>query len=133
MPSDSNRHHAGKPTACLDCGATAALTDGRFLITGKPCIHHEPSCPTYLAALELLVTDLDWFDAHPGERLWVRPAARCEFDEMFVAVGRRVPRSQRRHWSTLVTRYRSGVNRAYAFDGRVVSIQIVLPDQAGAA
>jgi len=42
-----------------------------------------------------------------------------------------VPRSQRRHWVTSVTRFRTGVCRAYACDEHVVSIQIILPDPAG--
>jgi len=110
----------------------AGPADADCVLPGHPRIRHAASCPIYLAALELLGDDLDWFHDHPGAGFRLRPVTRCEFAEMATAVGRRVPRSQRRHWITLVTRYRSGVNRAYAYGGRVVSIQVVLPDPAGA-
>jgi len=85
-----------------------------------------------LAAIGLLNDDLNWFDAHPGERLLLRPLARCEYDEMATALGRRVPRSDRRRWAASVTPCGTGVARSYARDQRVVAAQVVLPDQAGA-
>ena len=131
QPPDGNRYHAGKPTPCPDCGVTAVPTDISTVLPGQPRIHHEPTCPTYLAALELLGDDLDWFCDHPGTRFRLRPVARCEFDELAVALGRRVPRSQRRHWVASVVPFRTGVSRAYACDGRIVSIQLIFPDQVG--
>ena len=119
------------PTPCPDCGVLAAPADADCVLPGQPRIRHDPSCPTYLAAIGLLVDDLDWFEAHPGEGLLFRPVARCEFDELHVALGRRVPTSQRRRWDVSVSRYRTGVLRAYGRDNHITSIQIVLPDQAG--
>ena len=130
MPPKTNRHHAGMPTAlCPDCGATAVPADANFLLPRHSrSIHHDASCPIYLASLELLADDLGWFEAHPGERLLFRAAARCEFDELHVALGRRVPCSDRRRWDVSVSRYRTGVLRAYGCDNHITSIQIVLPD-----
>jgi len=85
-----------------------------------------------LAALELLGTDLGWFHDHPGAVLLLRPAARCELDDLATALGRRVPRSQRRRWEVAVTPYDNGVCRQYACDERVVAVQIDRPDPAGA-
>ena len=63
-----------------------------------------------------------------GEDWSKRPRRRCTACK---APGRRVPRSQRRHWVTSITRFRTGVCRAYACDEHVVSIQIILPNPAG--
>ena len=130
---ETNRRDAGKPTPpCPDCGSRAAPSDAASLLPGQPRIHHAPSCPTYLAAIELLHDDLDWFDAHPGEKLRLRPLARCEYDEMATALGRRVPRSDRRRWAASITPCGTGVARSYARDQRVVAAQVALPDQTGA-
>jgi len=130
----TNRRDAGKPTPpCPDCGVHAVPSNAAALLPGQPRIHHERSCPTLRAALVLLADDLDWFEAHPGEGLLFRPLTGCELDEMHVALGRRVPRSQRDRWYVSVSRYRSGVLRAYGCGGHITSIQVVLPDPAGAA
>ena len=132
MLPDSNRHHAGMPTACPDCGATAATADARSAPADPARIHHEPTCPIRLAALELLGTDLGWFHDHPSESLLLRPVARGEFADLATALGRRVPRSQRRRWEVAVHPYDNGVCRQYACDGCVVAVQIDRPDPAGA-
>ncbi len=133
MPSDANRHHAGMPTApCLDCGGLAVTADARSTLAGHARIDHHATCPIRRAALDLLAADLGWFDDHPGAVLLLRPAARCELDDLATALGRRVPRSQRRRWDVSVTPYGGGVCREYAYDERVVAVQIDRPDPAGA-
>jgi len=130
---DSNRPGAGKTTPpCLDCGIHAVPTDARSTLADPARIHHEPTCPIRLASLELLAADLGWFHDHPGAGLLLRPAARCELDDLATALGRRVPRSQRRRWEVAVHPYGGGVYRQYAYDERVVAVQIDRPDPAGA-
>jgi len=130
--SNANRLGAGKATPCPDCAAPAVTADARSVLAGHARIHHQPTCPIRRASLELLDADLEWFRDHPGEGLLLRPLARSEFDEMHVALGRRVPRSDRRRWAVSVTRYGAGVCRQYACDQRVVAVQVVMPDPAGA-
>jgi len=132
MPDHSNRRRAGKPIPCPDCGVTAAPADANSVLPGQPRIHHQETCPIYVATLELLADELDWFRDHPGTSPRLRPVARCELDELAVALGRRVPRSQRRHWVASVVPFRDGVCRIYACDGHATSVQVVLPAGAGA-
>jgi len=86
---------------------------------------------------EQLCADLDWLADHPDEETRIRPLAAAECTELYVALGRRVPRSQRRRWEVWITPFRrgrrSGVARAYAFDGRIVAVALIAPDQAGVA
>jgi len=86
-----------------------------------------------LASLELLDADLEWLRDHPGAVLLRRPVARCEYADLATALGRRVPRSQRRRWNVSVILYGGGVCRQYECDQRVVAVQVDRPDQAGAA
>ena len=132
MCPETNRPQAGKPTPpCPDCGGRAAPSDAASLLPGQPRIRHDPSCPVYRAALALLVTDLNWFEEHPGEELLHRPMARCEFSELHVALGRRVPRSDRRRWAASIAPCGHGVVRVYDRLGRVISAQVVMPDPVG--
>ena len=135
MLPDANRPRAGKATPCPDCGATAALTDDRFLMSGQPCIPHQPTCPTHLAVTEQLHGDLGWLADHPGEGTRTRPLVGAEFTEMHVALGRRVPRSQRRRWALSTQPFTTGgrrcVSRGYALDGRLVTVTLLVLDQAG--
>ena len=136
--SNSNRRDAGKatPIPCPDCGVSAVLTDGHFLMTGHPCVPHSPTCPTHRAVTEQLCADLDWLADHPNEETCIRrrPLTGAECAEMHVALGRRVPRSQRHRWEVWITPFcrgrRSGVARAYVFDGRIVAVALIAPDQA---
>ena len=135
---NTNRPGAGKttPIPCPDCGVHAALTDARFLMTGKPCIPHAPTCPTHRAVTEQLCADLDWLEDHPGEKTRTRPLVSAEFVEMAIALGRRVPRSQRHRWCLSTMPFTTGrhrcVSRAYAFDGSIVAVSLLVLDQAGA-
>ena len=134
--SNTNRPGAGKTTPpCPDCGRTAVTADARSVLAGHARIHHASTCPIHVASLELLDADLEWLRDHPGpgEGLLLRAMARCEYDDLATALGRRVPRSQRRRWDVAVTPYGGGVCRQYAYDQRVVAVQIDRPDQAGAA
>ena len=134
---DANRRDAGMPTptSCPDCGVHAALTDASFVLPGRPCIPHAPTCPTHRAVTEQLCCDLDWLGDHPDEGTRIRPLAAAEYTEMHVALGRRVPRSQRHRWEVWITPFcrgrRSGVARAYAFDGTIVAVALIALDQAG--
>ena len=125
MRSDPNR-----PGRCPDCRATTALSS--YLPGRPPQVHHEPSCLTHLAAVQLYRNDLTWFEQHPGEGLRHRPAAPCELDDMHTALGRHVPRHERRRWEVAVIRYGTGIARTYARDGRVVAVQAIAADPAGA-
>lgn len=128
----TNRRDAGKPTPCPDCGRSAVTADARSPLAGHSRIHHQPTCPIRVASLELLDADLGWLRDHPGAVLLLRPLARSEFDDLATTLGRRVPRSQRRHWNVSVTPYGGGVCRRYECDQRVVAVQIDRPDPAGA-
>ena len=132
MHSNANRLGAGKATPCPDCAATAVTADARSVLAGHARIHHQPTCPIRRASAELLDADLEWLRDHPDEGLLLRPVARSEFDDLATTLGRRVPRSQRRHWNVSVTPYGGGVCRRYECDQRVVAVQIDRPDQAGA-
>ena len=136
--SNANRPQAGKatPIPCPDCGVGAVLTDGRFLMAGQPCIPHAPTCPTHRAVNEQLYADLDWLEEHPGEETRTRPLVGAEFVEMAIALGRRVPRSQRHRWALSTMPFTTGrhrcVSRAYVFDGSIAAVSLLALDQAGA-
>ena len=67
-----------------------------------------------------------------GIRNITSAAAPCELDDMHTALGRRVPRHERRRWEVAVIRYGTGIARTYARDGRVVAVQAIAADPAGA-